>query len=234
MLRRVPHGYGGAGPQAMRRSRGSPLADIPCSMMQLSATASTFRVHRDELSPLHIVGECLCIIGMPAREGWTVLDDVTGRPKNASLIQGPGRIIVWTQYVKIPNRQALQHKIDGLFWRPCARRLLGAAFGGQLREDETGNQQMRAESAAGRVPQFVLKRFGENPHASLGHIVGRVTGRGGNPLLGPSVNDQARTPAIDHAGREHLRTVDHAPQVDDKDSFPTRGRTEDEAYWLDA
>jgi hypothetical protein len=45
-------------------------------MMQLYATASTFGVHRppDELSPLHIGGECLCVIGMPAREGWAVLD----------------------------------------------------------------------------------------------------------------------------------------------------------------
>jgi hypothetical protein len=63
-----------------------------------SSKRRTFGAHRPpgELSPLHIGGESLCIIGMPAREGWAVLDDVTGRPKNPSLIQGPGRIVVWT------------------------------------------------------------------------------------------------------------------------------------------
>src|SRR5262245_51284377 len=146
MLRRVPHGCGRAGPQSMRRSCGSPLAGHSV----LDETAIRYRFHfagsptPDELSPLHIVGEYLCIIGMPAREGWAVLDDVAGRPKNASLIQGSGRIVVWTQDVKIPNRQPPQHKIDGLFCRPCPRRLLGTAFGGQLPEAETGNPMIRS------------------------------------------------------------------------------------------
>ena len=72
-----------------------------------------FGVHpTDELSHFHIGGECLCVVRMPTREGRAVLDDVTGGPKNASLIEGPGRIVVRTKYVKVPDRQPLYDAWD--------------------------------------------------------------------------------------------------------------------------
>jgi hypothetical protein len=40
--------------------------------------------------------EGLRIIRVPAREGCAVLDDVKRRPENATLIEGPGYIVVWT------------------------------------------------------------------------------------------------------------------------------------------
>ena len=58
-----------------------------------------------------------------------------------------------------------------------------AALGGEPGEDETGDEEMSAEQTTGRVPQFMLECFREDFYASLGDVVGWVTGRGGDPLF---------------------------------------------------
>src|SRR3954451_25047100 len=85
---------------------------------------------------LHESLERRSIVWVPAREGWAVLDNVAGGPKDAPLIDGPRHVVVRAKDVEIPHRQALQHEVYGLLRRPGGRRLLGPALGGQRREDE--------------------------------------------------------------------------------------------------
>src|ERR1700730_1088845 len=134
---------------ALARRRLRPSATSRAAIRQVRPTSTGASVGRawrgappppnsvhtadlEGLSLFHEGGEGLRVIRMPAREGWPVLDDVASGPENATLIEWSGCIVVWTQDVKIPDGQPLDHEIDGLFWCPCTRRLLGAAFGGQL------------------------------------------------------------------------------------------------------
>ena len=55
--------------------------------------------------------------------------------------------------------------------------------------------------------------LGQNLHAGLGNIVGRVAGRRGDALLGTGVDDGARAILLDHGGGESLDAIDHAPEV---------------------
>ena len=74
--------------------------------------------------------------------------------------------------------------------------------------------------AARDVAQFVLQRFGENLHARLRQVVGRIARRRRDALLRSGVDDHRRSPAGDHAGRERLAAVNDAPQVDVDDAPP--------------
>jgi hypothetical protein len=93
---------------------------------------------------------------------------------------------------------------------------------------------MSAEQTTGRVPQFMLECFREDFYASLGDVVGWVTGRGGDPLLRACVVDQTWTATIDHRRPKHPRTMNDAPQVDCEDAFPIRNRSEYAASRLNA
>ena len=107
-------------------------------------------------------------------------------------------------------------------------------MGGKAGEDEAGDHQVRADPAAGRIPQLMLQRFGESFYAGLRHIVGGIAGRRGDALLGACVDDEAHPPAFDHMRRKHLRTVDDTPQIDGEDALPILRRTEHLAARLDA
>ena len=171
---------------------------------------------------------------MPARQRGPVFHDVAGGPEDAPLVERPGHVVVGAEDVEIAGLEALDHEIDRLLRRPGGGRLFTAAVAGKAGEDEAGDQQVRADLAAGRIPQLVLQRFGESLHAGLRHIVGGIAGRRGDALLGARVDDEARPPAFDHMRRKHLRTVDDTPQIDGEDALPILRRTEHLAARLDA
>src|SRR5437879_9882575 len=150
---------------------------------------------------------------MPPRERRAVFDDVAGRPEDAPLVEASRHVIVRTQDVEIAGIYSFDHEVDGLLRRPGPGRFFGAAPRGEARKDETGNQKMGAYSAAGRVSQLVLQRFGESLHTRLRNIVGGIAGRGGDALLRAGVDDETRAAALNHARRENLRTVNHAPEI---------------------
>ena len=103
---------------------------------------------------------------------------------------------------------------------PGRGRLFGAAVGREAREDKAGDKQMGADPPLRRVTQFVLQRFGKGLHAGFRHIVGGIAGRRRDALLGAGVDDEPGPPARDHAGGEHLRTVNDAPEVDGENVLP--------------
>src|SRR6266436_7876990 len=164
---------------------------------------------------------------MPSRQRRAVFDDVTRRPKDSPLVEPPRHVVVGTQDIKVSGVDSLDHEVDGLLGRPGRGRLFAAAPGGEPREYETVNQKVRAYSAAGRVSQLVLQRFGESFHARLRNIVGGIAGRGGNALFRAGVDDEARPSALDHARRENLRPVNHAPKVDAENTAPVLQGSED-------
>src|SRR5437879_3001954 len=102
---------------------------------------------------------------MPARQRRAVFDDVARRPKDPPLVEASRHVVVGTQDVEIPGVDSFDHEVDGLLRCPGPGRFFGAAPRGEAREYETGNQKMGAYSAAGRVSQLVLQRFGESFHA---------------------------------------------------------------------
>ena len=55
-----------------------------------------------------------------------------------------------------------------------------------------GIRRCALEPAVRRVAQLVLERLGEDLHAGLGDVVGRVARRGGDALLRAGVDDEAR------------------------------------------
>src|ERR1700676_5482437 len=143
--------------------------------------------------PLHKFRKSLPIIRMPARQRGAVFDDVAGGPQNPPLIEPPRHVVVRTEDIKVAGAGAFDHEVDGLLCRPGRGRLLGAALRREAGEDEPGNEQMRADLAAGGVSQLVLQRFGKSLHAGLGDVVGGVAGRGGGALLRAGVDDEAGT-----------------------------------------
>lgn len=77
----------------------------------------------------------------------------------------------------------------------------------QRRVDEAGDQQMRIDLAVLGVAQLVLQRLGEDLHARLRNIVGRISGRRGDALLGAGIDDQRRLAMItlkQRSGKEYL------------------------------
>src|SRR5437016_11388951 len=188
----------------------------------------------EKLIALHECREGLGIVLVPARQRWTVLDDVARGPKDAALVELAGHVIVRTEDVEISGADALDHEVDGLLGRPGAGRLLGAAVRCQPREDEARNEQMRSDLAAGRVAQFVLQRFAERLHAGLGDIISGIAGRRGDALFGAGVDDEAGPSVLDHARRKHLRAIDDAPEIDAENSLPALMRAEHLAARLDA
>src|SRR6267142_7256647 len=105
----------------------------------------------EKLTALHERRESVGVVLVPARQRRAVLDDVAGGPQDAPLVELAGDVIVGAEHVEIAGIDALDHEVDGLFGRPCAGRLLGAAARGEAREDEARNEQMRGDLAAGRV-----------------------------------------------------------------------------------
>ena len=93
---------------------------------------------------------------------------------------------------------------------------------------------MSADAAAGRVSQFVLQRLGKSFHACLRHIVGGIAGRGSDALLRAGVDDEAWPPAPDHAGRENLRSMKHAPKIHAENALPVLQGVEHLAARLNA
>lgn len=171
---------------------------------------------------------------MPARERGTILDDVAGGPGDALFVERAGHVVVRAEDVEVAPDQAFQHEIDRFPRRPRAGRLLRLAVGGERREDEAGDEQVGSDIALRRVAQIVLQRLGESLHASLGHIVGGITGRGSDALLRACVDDQGRILVRDHAGTEGARAVDNAHQVDAEHILPVCLGTEKCAARLNA
>ena len=68
-------------------------------------------------------------------------------------------------------------------------RLFRPAAGGERREDETGDQQMGRDFRTCGIAQLMLQCLGEHLHASLGRVVGRISGRRGDALLGAGIDD---------------------------------------------
>ena len=93
---------------------------------------------------------------------------------------------------------------------------------------------MGTDLTARPVPQLVLQGFRERLHTSFGHIVGRIAGGRGDPLLRPCVDDETWLTASDHVGYESLRAVDDAPEVDPEDALPAILRPKYRAAWLNA
>ena len=97
-----------------------------------------------------------------------------------------------------------------------------------------GISRCALSARARRVAQFVLQRLGKGFHARFRNIVGGIAGRRGDALLRAGIDDEARPPARDHAGREDLRAVNHAPEIDAENALPVFGRAEHLASGLNA
>src|SRR3984893_10687949 len=93
---------------------------------------------------------------------------------------------------------------------------------------------MRADLRPSRVSQLVLQSFGKRLHARLRDIIAGSAGRRREALLGAGVDDEARAPALDHAGRKNLRAVNHAPEIDAENALPVLQGAEHLAARLDA
>src|SRR5258708_25914681 len=106
------------------------------------------------LRALHKFGKSLGIIRMPTRQRGPVFDDVAGRPENPALVEASRHIVVRTQDVEISGVDPFDQEVNGLRRRPGSGRLLAAALCCEAGEDESGNEQMGAYPAAGRVSQF--------------------------------------------------------------------------------
>src|ERR1035437_2604284 len=163
---------------------------------------------------------------MPSRQRRPVFDDVARGPKNPPLVEASRHIVVRTQDIEVSGLHPFDHEVDGLLRRPGSGRLLGAASGSKAGKDEPGDKKMRAQPLPRCGPQLVLQRFRKSFHARLRHIVGGIAGRGRDALLRAGVDDEAGSAALDHARRENLRTVNHAPEVHAENALPVLQRAE--------
>lgn len=171
---------------------------------------------------------------MPTRQRRAVFDDVAGGPGHAALVGWAGHVVVGAEDVEIAAGEAFDHEIHRLFRGPGGGWLLGSVAFGQACEDEAGDQQVRGDVCAVGVAQFVLQCFGENLHACLREVVGRVAGRGGDALLGTGVDDEPGFAVRQHMRAEGARAVDHAKQIDAEDRVPLGLGTEDRSVGADA
>src|SRR5271168_1775304 len=53
-------------------------------------------------------GKFVLVVGMPARQGWTVADDVFRRPQDASVVDVAGHVIVGADDVEITCAHAFE------------------------------------------------------------------------------------------------------------------------------
>ena len=155
---------------------------------------------------------------MPAGERRPVLDNVAGGPKNPALVQFAGHVVVGAQDVEIAFPHRREHEIDDLLCAPRGQRFLGPRPRRHAGEGEARNEEMGADATVLGVAQFVRQRLRHDLHARLGDIVGRISGRTGDALLGAGVDDRRRRPLADHLGRESLHPVHDAPEIDVEDA----------------
>src|SRR3954454_19015432 len=120
--------------------------------------------------------ERLRIIRMPARQRWTVLDDVACGPQDTPLIERSRYVVIGTEDVEIAGFDARDHEIDSLHRCPGALRFFDAAMRGERREYKAGDEQVRADLATGGLAQLVLQRLGESLHPRFRDIIGRIAG----------------------------------------------------------
>ena len=166
----------------------------------------------------HALPERLGVILVPARQRRAVVDDVADRPGHAALVEGAAGLVVGAENVECPRLQLPHHEFDRLFGRPGAGGLFARPCAVNGVKTKPGISRW-ASLAAFDVAQSCCSAS-VKPSRPPSTIVGRIARRRGDALLRAGVDDHRPPPAGDHARREHLAPVNHAPQVDVDDAPP--------------
>src|ERR1700722_5040989 len=160
-----------------------------------------------ESGGFHKSFESFLVVWVPARQSGTVFDDVAGGPKDSSFILLTGGLIVLAKDIELAPFETLKQPVRDLIGRPCASGSLRNSLGHVTGIGKARNKEMRADLAIGKIAERIGQSFRQRFHGGFTHIVGGISGRRSNTLLGTGIYDEALFTPVNHRAPNTLNPV---------------------------
>src|ERR1700677_2031013 len=158
-------------------------------------------------SGLSKILEGFLVVWMPARQSGAVFDDVAGGPKDSTFILLAGRFVVLAKDIKVAPFETLEQPFGDLIGRPCGGGSLGCSLGHVTGIGKARNKEVCTDLAIRKITERMGQPFGQRFHGGFTHIVGGVSGRRSNTLLGTGIYDEALFTPVNHSAANTLNPV---------------------------